>query len=200
MRPIVVLFASLLLLGGAGCSAPVDPAQETVVLEEAPPPEALGTARETADELGRELVSTLFRELEAGNPAEAIEICAVKAQEITATYAEAGVDIRRVSRRFRNPLNEPDAYEYRKLKEFESLHNRGLLPVETAEVVEVDGVRTLRYMKPIVLKQPCVMCHGQLAEIDEPVLDKIHAKYPADRAIGFEVDDLRGAISVQVAL
>ena len=201
MRGISVSFVSLLLvLGLAGCQAPDAPTQTVVVLDEVPPPEAVEAARATAEQLGSELVATLFRELEAGNPAAAIHVCAIKAQEMTAEFAREGLTVRRVSRRFRNPANEPDDYEYRKLRDLEALHDRGELPREIAEVVSAQGVRTLRYMKPIVLKQPCVMCHGRVQQIDDAVLDTIRSRYPGDRAIGFEVDDLRGAISVQVAL
>ncbi len=62
------------------------------------------------------------------------------------------------------------------------------------------GTKSLRYLKPLVLKQPCLMCHGPVGQIDSEVLEVIRSRYPADRAIGFEVDDLRGAISVTVEL
>jgi hypothetical protein len=199
MRYIHVVLVLLLLVGAVGCASP-DTERGVVVLDETPPPEAVETARTTADQLSSELVRTLFRELEAGDPAAAIDVCAEKAREIAADLEHEGTEVRRVSRRFRNPANEPDEYEYRKLREMEALHARGELPTETAEVVSIDGVRTLRYMKPILLKPPCTMCHGQVSQIDDDVLDAIHSRYPGDRAIGFEVDDLRGAITVKVAL
>jgi hypothetical protein len=171
-----------------------------VVLEEEPPAEALATAQETAEAFGKQLVAALFRELEGGNPIEAIEVCAVVAQEIAASYATEGITVRRVSRRVRNPADEPDAYERVKLEELQGLHDRGSLPSETAEVVMQSGAKRLRYLKPIVVKQPCLMCHGPVGQIDDEVLDTIHRRYPGDRAIGYEVDDLRGAISVTIPL
>jgi hypothetical protein len=192
----LVVLAWLGLSCGPSDGAPTGP----VVLDETPPPEVVAVARDTADALGAELVAVLFRELESGNPIDAIEICAIRAQEMSAVYSEQGLKVRRVSRRFRNPANEPDAYEYRKLRELQALHDRGELPVETADVVLVDDVRILRYMKPIVFKPPCAICHGRVSEIDDDVLDVILSSYPGDRAIGFSVDDLRGAFSVEIEL
>lgn len=187
------------LLSSCGPGRPRDDAG-LVVLEEEPPAEALTTAQETADALGKEVVAALFRELEGGNPIEAIEVCAVVAQEMVASYASEGIAVRRVSRRFRNPADEPDAYERDKLAELQELHERSNLPAETAEVVIENGAKRLRYLKPIVVKQPCLMCHGPVGQIDDAVLDAIHSRYPGDRAIGYEVDDLRGAISVTIEL
>ncbi len=71
---------------------------------------------------------------------------------------------------------------------------------ESIQVIREGGTKSLRYMKPIVIKQPCMMCHGQVGEIDDTVLDSIHTKYPGDQAIGYKVGDLRGAFTVIVDL
>lgn len=198
--------------GALRCSIPVlavclwtacgTPPVETgpVALDEPPPAEAVAQARETADALGREVVAALFRELEAGDPLKAMDACAVEAQRLSAEHSRDGLKVRRVSRQFRNPADEPDLYEYRRLGELEALHERGELPAESVQVVTQGGKKSLRYLKPILLKQPCLACHGPVEQIDDTVLDAIHARYPGDRAIGFEVDDLRGAISVSVPL
>jgi hypothetical protein len=119
---------------------------------------------------------------------------------MSARYSTEGLRIRRVSRRFRNPADEPDEYEQTRLDQLQVLHDKQELPAESIQVVRDGGNKSLRYMKPIVIKQPCVMCHGQVSEIDDAVLDTIHSKYPGDTAIGYKVGDLRGAFTVVVDL
>lgn len=205
MRGKKGVVGSLLIVGVmcvlASC-APAEPPVETgwVVLEEEAPAEAVTRARETADAFGGELVSTLFRELEDGDPINAIHVCSEKAQEMSADFSTEDLRIRRVSRRFRNPADEPDDYEQTRLDQLQALHDRQELPTESIQVVRDGGTKSLRYMKPIVIKQPCMMCHGQVGEIDDTVLDSIHSKYPGDQAIGYKVGDLRGAFTVIVDL
>jgi hypothetical protein len=205
MRGKKAVVGSFLILGTIWLCTSCSPAEETgekgwVVLDEEAPPEAVARARETADAFGTELVSTLFRELEDGNPINAIHVCSVKAQEMSAAFSEEDLKIRRVSRRYRNPADEPDDYELHRLGEFQGLHDRNELPTESIQVVREGGTKSLRYMKPIVTKQPCMMCHGQVGEIDNEVLDTIHSQYPGDQAIGYKVGDLRGAFTVTVEL
>jgi hypothetical protein len=205
MRGNKVVVGSLLFVGVmwllASC-APAEPPVETgwVVLEEDAPAEAVTRARETADAFGGELVSTLFRELENGNPITAIHVCSEKAQEMSARFSTENLRIRRVSRRYRNPADEPDDYELVRLDQLQALHDRQELPTESIQVVREGGTKSLRYMKPIVIKPPCMVCHGQVGEIDDTVLDSIHSKYPGDQAIGYKVGDLRGAFTVIVDL
>jgi len=190
---------SLLCLGAACASSP-PPGPGPVVLDEAPPDDALEQARDVADQLGQSVVAALFRELESGDPTRAIRVCAVEAQRLSAEYSTGDLAVRRISRRFRNPADEPDAYEYQRLTELQELRDEGRMPPESAQVVMQNGNKSLRYLKPILVKQPCLMCHGSVSDIRDDTLDAIHAQYPGDRAIGYRVDDLRGAISVTVQL
>jgi len=205
MRGNKVVVGSLLIVGVMWMLASCAPAEQSVetgwvVLEEEAPAEAVTRARETADAFGGELVSSLFRELEDGNPINAIHVCSEEAQEMSARFSTEGLRIRRVSRRYRNPADEPDDYELVRLDRLQALHDRQELPTESIQVVREGGTKSLRYMKPIVIKQPCMMCHGQVGEIDDAVLDSIHSKYPGDQAIGYKVGDLRGAFTVVVDL
>lgn len=205
MRGKKVVVGALLIVGVmwmlASCTFSEPPVETGwVVLEEEAPAEAVTRARETADAFGGELISTLFRELEDGNPINAIHVCSEKAQEMSARFSTESLRIRRVSRRYRNPADEPDEYELARLDQLQALHDRQELPTESVQVVREGGTKSLRYMKPIVIKQPCMMCHGQVGEIDDTVLDSIHSKYPGDQAIGYKVGDLRGAFTVVVDL
>ena len=55
-------------------------------------------------------------------------------------------------------------------------------------------------MKPILTSAMCLKCHGQLDEINYPVIELLREKYPNDRALGYQVGDVRGAVSVKIAL
>jgi len=72
-----------------------------------------------------------------------------------------------------NPINEPDPWELKALKTFES---------GTQDIIEqsmIDGEPYIRMMQPMVMEQGCVKCHGHL---------------------GFKVGDLRGGVSISVPL
>lgn len=46
------------------------------------------------------------------------------------------------------------------------------------------------YVEPIVLQPVCVQCHGKTLAAE--VSAQIQVLYPEDRAVGFEVGDVRG--------
>jgi hypothetical protein len=192
----------LLLIGGltiVGCgSAPDDPTCEADGRQ--PPPEALARAREAARALGSELMGTLRAELQAGGPVRAVRVCSEIAQDRSRAFSVEGLRVRRVSLKLRNPADAPDAFERGVLEELEASHARGELPEEVIEVVEDGGSSSLRYMRPIRIVQPCLSCHGDPQAIDPEVRRLLQELYPADQATGYGLGDLRGAVSVSVAL
>jgi len=74
---------------------------------------------------------------------------------------------------FLNPKNEPDPWELNALKQF----GKGVK--EVLEHSIIDGQPYIRLMRPMVMKDGCVLCHGHL---------------------GFKVGDIRGGVSVSVPL
>jgi len=183
--------ALLILLSTARGSANAPASDSTVALEQ---------ARQAASALGGELMKTLRHELSTGGTLEAVRVCSEIAPSIAAKHSHEGLEVRRVSLKPRNPANAPDAYEERKLSELESLRAQGELPKEISEVVEKDGRRTLRYLRPISIMPPCLKCHGNREKIDPQVLELLQRQYPDDPATGYDLGDLRGAISVSVDL
>jgi hypothetical protein len=71
---------------------------------------------------------------------------------------------------------------------------------EYVEVIDEGGQKYLRYMRPLVAVPLCINCHGPKEGIPTDVKTILAEKYPEDRATGFLVGDLRGAISVKIAL
>ena len=161
---------------------------------------ALDQARGATRALVESLIGRLQDEIEAGGLAAAVSACNHEALPLTAAQDREGLSIRRVSNRLRNPANRPDDYERNGLEELALAHSTGTLPPERWEIVEDQGRRELRYLRPIQIGPLCLGCHGTPADLDPTVLAQVQALYPEDQATGYALGDLRGAVSVRVAL
>lgn len=152
-------------------------------------------ARAAVNRLGMALKKELSQAMKEGGPEAALHVCNTKAAEVTeAVCSEAELDISRVSSRWRNPANAPDAQEAAVLAAFESNPSHGDTLVSGA-----DGA--ILYMKPIRVQSPlCLKCHGNEAELAPGVSERLAALYPEDLATGFSEGDLRGAFSVRFPL
>lgn len=186
-----ILIAALLIAG------PATAQDETPT---APEP-ALERAREASRDLAVTLMSRLMEAMGQGGPTSAVETCHEVAQEIAKSHSVDGLSIRRVSLKTRNAADEPDAFEREQLEALEETQRQGgKLPDEIVRLVDAEGGKTLRYMRPIVIQGPCLQCHGAREDLNPEVLLTIEAHYPSDEAVGYKIGDLRGAFSVQVSL
>ena len=151
-------------------------------------------SRDAAARLGQELSATLLVALEAGGPVEAIGICNLEASPIAARLsAQTGASVGRTALRLRNPDNAPDAGARDAMTAFErDLAAGATAPPEHFET-RPDG--SARYMRAIVTQPLCVTCHG--SQIAPQVAAAVSEHYPADRATGFAVGDLRGAFIIE---
>ena len=162
---------------------------------------AVAEARVAASELAAQLKKLLQEELAAGGFDGAIAVCAEVAQQRTAEYRETFEnDIRRVGLRRRNPENEPDDYERAVLESFDRLPADAQPKAEHWEVVTEDGQESLRYLKPLVTGALCLTCHGDRATMAPAVTEALGEHYPDDRGTGFDVGDVRGAITIRIPL
>lgn len=137
----------------------------------------------------RELQAALQAGLAQG-PVEAIAACRVKAPEIAQSLSHEGVRVGRASHRLRNPANvAPD----------------WAAPILAAYVADASdrtpravplGDGRVGYVEPILVQPPCLVCHGE--SLAPPVAARIAELYPADRATGFRVGDLRGVFWVEL--
>jgi hypothetical protein len=158
----------------------------------------LSKARAAIAGLGESLKSELMSAMASGGPVAAIAVCQTAAPALSKAAGEkGGLTVRRTALKVRNPGNAPDDFERRVLEDFAVKIMAGTPPgaLEHSEVVTTDGVRTLRYMKPIMMvDQPCSVCHG--SALADDVRAKVSALYPDDQATGFKPGELRGAFSV----
>lgn len=155
--------------------------------------EAKALIQQFASSLKTELVSAI----KAGGPTHAIAVCQDKAPAIANSLSESSEwEIGRTSLKTRNPNNEPDAWEKRVLKQFDSLNTAGnpVAELSYAEVVESDGKEVYRYMKAIPTQEVCLTCHG--TDIDPKLAEVIDAAYPEDQARGYSAGDIRGAFTL----
>mgnify|MGYP005838680919 CR=1 FL=1 len=149
------------------------------------------------------LKSVLIKEIQTHGIVSAVSVCSDTAQALTNNYGiSKGIYIKRVSFKNRNPLNVPDDFEAQGLKLFEDLHNKNLIKPETeyVEIIEENGVSKIRYMKPILVQPECLNCHGTEEQISPQVKEVINKIYPDDKAKGYKMGDLRGAVSIQKTL
>ncbi len=163
--------------------------------------QALLKARQLSKELAEKVRGLLLQEIERGGFENAAHVCSELAQAITQQFNKrTGYYARRVSLRYRNPKNIPDDYERRKLEELDFLNREKRLENEYMEVVKEGSQEYLRYMKPLVAIPLCLVCHGPKENIPSEIKAMLVEKYPDDRATGFLSGDVRGGISVKIAL
>ncbi|MBN9662170.1 MAG: DUF3365 domain-containing protein [Acidobacteria bacterium] len=152
-------------------------------------------------DLGRVLQQLLSEEMKQGGYAGAVKSCAENAQVATEEFSrERGLEIRRVSLKYRNPKDAPDEWETQHLKAWARQAEAGEAAAPVEETVTENGRRFLRVLKPITLQAVCLGCHGPANQIGADVREALNAHYPRDKATGYKVGELRGAFSAVVPL
>ncbi|MDX9993926.1 MAG: DUF3365 domain-containing protein [Rhodocyclaceae bacterium] len=146
------------------------------------------------------LLEVLNEEIDKGGHAHAISVCRDKAPAMAKGLSEkTGWAIRRVSMKNRNPKAVPDAWEAGVLQEFEQRLAAGEKPtdIDKGEVVTVDGQKMYRYMKALPTQELCLNCHGTSDKVKPDVQAKLKELYPEDKATGYGLKQLRGAITAK---
>jgi len=115
------------------------------------------------------------------NPALATrELAAVAQRE------SARASFRVTSDNWRKEENAPDTFEAAAIARFKE--------DKTLEFVEAWEGGRYRYAKPLLLEQGCLPCHGDPKDAPRAVLEK----YGSEKAFGYKVGQVRGAVSVTV--
>jgi hypothetical protein len=166
--------------------------------------------RELVSQTGREIASALMQrlggELQAalreGGPVQAVSICSERALPLTAeiTRTREGVTVKRVTSRYRNPANAPDAMDKAALQTFETAAAEGSpLPGPLVQKIRRSDGTVFRYYQPLRTAAFCLGCHGAPEEMPETLKAAIKTRYPDDRAVGYQEGEFRGAIRVEFA-
>lgn len=155
--------------------------------------------REKGNSISLKLQTKLLEELQASitanGAANSIDKCSLKSPEIEKLISEnENAIIRRVSDNYRNPAHKPTQDEQNSITLWKLELEKGNKDLFPMTVESEDGIQ---YMKPIIISSPtCLKCHGKENEIEPETLKKIKEKYPEDKATGYEMGQLRGAITI----
>ncbi len=151
--------------------------------------EALALAKQGAMKLGKTLKESLVIAMQKGGPETALHACAQDAQRISGAVGNARLRVGRSTLRLRNPKNEEaPGWVKEWLKKTGERKAEGVAGV--AEVV--DG--TAHFLKPLALGGLCLSCHGESKNQTKKMQEILANRYPEDKALGYEVGDLRGVI------
>lgn len=190
MKTLVITLAAVAALGG--CTTPPPPATEAPWV---------GEARGVATSVPPRLLTVLREEIAKGGPEGAIAACRDQAPALARdASAKSGWTVRRVSLRQRNPKAVPDAWERAALEDFDRRAAAGQAPatLERAELVTAaDGRREQRYLRALPVIELCTGCHGTAERLSPAVVAQLKALYPEDRAVGYRIGDLRGAMTLR---
>jgi len=153
-------------------------------------------ARQHSKQLAMQLQATLKKSIKSDGPQAAIQVCNTEAPAIAGQLSQGDWQVGRTSLKWRNPDNQPDAWETQVMQQFAERLAAGEAP-QTLEASKTDNGE-FRYMKAIPTAGVCLACHGEkLAPAIGTTLDKL---YPQDRARGFKQGELRGAFTLRKTL
>jgi len=161
-------------------------------------------AVEVTKEMVQQLGTVMKEKMKTEGPKGAIDACSVDALRIAGELSrKTGWQVKRVGTKVRNPLiGMPDAWEQKVLSEFERRRENGepLEAMAYGQMLKDEGGRYFRFMKAIGVKPQCAGCHGAEEAMPEAVREALAARYPHDKATGYQVGDLRGAVSIKMPL
>ncbi|HEX5338269.1 MAG TPA: DUF3365 domain-containing protein [Gallionella sp.] len=149
----------------------------------------------------KQLAAANQKAVSEGGHESAISVCRDIAPKMAGDISrQTGWKLTRVSLKVRNPLlGTADAWEQKTLQEFEARAAKGekAETLEAAEIVQEPAGKSFRFMKAIALQPGCVACHGNTEQMPDNVKNRLNAEYPHDKATGYSVGQIRGAVSIK---
>ena len=179
------LSATLLLAGPMGKK---DPELESIIK----------TGKQSSKTLLKTLGKNMKQHMKSGGPMQALDFCSNEAYSITQDVNKKlakGVEVKRISSKYRNPANKPTANELAVLNSLEDMKAQNIV-LPKFLVQRVDS-QTYKFYKPLVIKkQVCLKRHGNIENAD--LKKEIASRYPTDKATEYKMNDLRGAVVVTI--
>ena len=162
----------------------------------------MADARAVATAVPPKLLQVLTDAIAKSSAADAVTVCQDIAPKMAKAASEqSGWQVRRVSLRNRNPKAVPDAWERETLEDFDRRASAGEAPasLERTTVQTVDGKPLQRYMRALPTQGLCLSCHGPADQLAPGVAERLKALYPDDRAVGYSLGQIRGAMTLKRA-
>jgi len=138
------------------------------------------------------LMQNVAAAIQKGGTDYAVEFCNVRAVPLTDSIAgQYNSFIQRLSNKNRNPANaiqtDEDKAAWKKIE------------TEKTHFVQQTADGSVLYYKPILIALPtCLKCHGSSEDITVSTQQIIKQKYPADLAINYAMNDLRGMWKIKL--
>lgn len=188
---LIGIAASSMLMASQGEVRPVKKVEEKEIAQ------VVKTGKEASGLLLKTLGGNMKKHMKAGGPADALSFCATNAASLTAKVDERlgeNVSVKRITLKPRNPANEAEGDERKVLEALQTLQDAGVkLPRHLVQKTKSG----YRYYKPLTIsKKVCLKCHG--AHLDPALARQIKKIYPTDKATGYRMGDLRGAVVVDI--
>tara|TARA_R110002111_G_scaffold251556_1_gene316003 strand:- start:6231 stop:7253 length:1023 start_codon:yes stop_codon:yes gene_type:complete len=140
--------------------------------------------------LGKNLMGTIQKK----GTLEALTFCNERAYPLTDSMSVVhNAIIKRVSDKPRNPKNNANSEELDYINTFKKViaNNEEASPI----VKELDNKVKVYY--PITTNTMCLQCHGKPNEtLENTTLTRIKSLYPLDKAIGYNINEVRGIWSI----
>ena len=151
--------------------------------------------KEIAKESFNALSSLLMQQMKEGGTEQALPFCNTQASPIINNINQKyNVIVKRTSLKIRNENNNPTSEEAEILKNYAEF-KKG--EEKLTPLVNLDENGNPHFYAPIILKENCMVCHGNVGENVTIKTDSIiKSLYPKDKATGFKTGDLRGIWSI----
>lgn len=140
--------------------------------------------------LGKNLLGTIQKK----GTLEALAFCNEKAYPLTDSMSVVhNAKIKRVSDKPRNPNNQANSEELAYIETFKKVISKN---EEPNPIVKELGEKVHVYY-PITTNNMCLQCHGTTNKaIEQGTLTKLTALYPKDKAVGYDINEVRGIWSI----
>ncbi len=155
------------------------------------------TANKVAKELLKTLGGNLKKHLKANGPVDALRFCSTNAYNLTQKVSDKfgkEIDVKRISLKPRNPANTPNSEEAAILRKMEDTYKKSQ---KASSIIVEKNDKTIVYKPLVIKKKACIICHGDLSKRPK-LAQAIKDIYPTDKATGYKMGDLRGAIVVTI--
>lgn len=190
-----IIICLLLISCGSRENSTIEPTEQEIA-------KVKKIAMPIAGNLMESLRQELLNAMQLGGPLNAIEVCQARALPLTseiAKNAEYSVELKRLSRKNRNPKNAPDSIDEIILTQFENFFAQNeKMPSEVIHKRKGANGNEFYYYKPIMTSPLCLNCHGDLDAMDDALVEKLRKVYPKDKATGYKDGELRGLIRVKI--